>query len=101
MILFPIVDFVGIIVSSLSEASYDGTIWSPIDLLGRIFGDDSEDYEVKYVQILSEVCMGYEGVWITDSTTLTQRYFWHVVTSLRIRPTTGPSSTTYFELSLA
>ncbi|KIM47162.1 hypothetical protein M413DRAFT_422927 [Hebeloma cylindrosporum] len=36
---FPIVSFVGIIVSSSSEAIYGEAIWSPLDLLGRSLDD--------------------------------------------------------------
>ena len=44
---FPIVSFVGIIVSSSSEAIYGEAIWSPIDLLGR-FLDNSPSSATRF-----------------------------------------------------
>jgi cytosine/uracil/thiamine/allantoin permease len=44
---FPIVSFIGIIVSSSSETIYGEAIWSPIDLLGR-FLDDSPSSATRF-----------------------------------------------------
>jgi cytosine/uracil/thiamine/allantoin permease len=44
---FSVVSFIGIIVSSSSQAIYGEAIWSPIDLLGR-FLDDSPSSATRF-----------------------------------------------------
>lgn len=46
-ITFSLVSFLGIIVSSSSEAIYGEAIWSPVDLLGR-FLDDSPSSATRF-----------------------------------------------------
>ena len=61
-ISFSVVSFIGIIVSSSSQAIYGEAIWSPIDLLGR-FLDDSPSSATRF-GVCADLVFYSFGTWV-------------------------------------
>lgn len=72
-ISFSVVSFIGIIVSSSSQAIYGEAIWSPIDLLGR-FLDDSPSSATRF-GVRSDFDFHFQDLGFTDVILLMQVWF--------------------------